>query len=1490
MVWCNHPKCKIEWYHRECVGLTRYSSDQPWLCSDYSSPSSHDAAAAAKPSQTSFIFTSSYYASRILLSIPHDLTDTINTPWGTKAIYNREYRFKNHNSSDNNHNHGSKNEDFNDDSFKSYYHTEDLTTTCNYSLSSSSSSAPSSFSKDDNNHSVFDNLKKNKKLHENNIHHDLKNGTSELNCKCYNNTNNINLDIHALSSSPSSQLSSSTNMSNTKINNNNKSTVLDTPCLNDLEEGNGSYFRINQALDKCEFEQQEPSPWSQSPAPSPIITSELNTNPFFQTIPEIDEDAFDPSSSSSSPSSSHSATICQSTFLKNNNIYSIVHIPLIHPTTAKSHPSSNTIHSPVPIAILSFLSPIVPFPSILLKSLRSLAPFLATTLSTSMIYQQSTKQLSSYASSLRDYQHLNHNHDNKSHNRHHSRCNNSQHFNLPSLTNSTNIDSKEKDGVDVEEDSCSFSSLSASDSDSSSSKWEYATIFSMTDYDHIDLDGNINNGNNVRDDENVYNDKIDTLMNHDNQSGVDNDNYNQSVINNTNVTNYDYSASPTNLGKSPSTENDGSRNDIINENIKNSPSNKFKISRGASLPTYYSNDYKCNKKRRRRSSSRNFSDANFATKNKNINKDCDGKDSSITCCDDMLRMIVDLTPNVVYTLTPGTGDCTWVNMRLLKYTGKRIDSLLGHGWIEVVHQDDRSSVWEMWNRTFSRGEGSSAEYRIRRFDGQYRWFLGRAGPLRDARGVNIRWFGTCTDVHDQKLSEKLQSRQIHIEANEKKYRLLADAIPQIVFTATPKEGINYVNKKWIAYSGQTDEQAKNLGFLSHVFPEDRVHCCLPEVKDALDEIGLSYTTEVRLMNAEGEYRWFLVKCISVEVSEQGRIWFGTCTDINDHKLVEQKLQEAHDAAKKSTESKTQFLSNMSHEIRTPLIGITGMINFMLATNLTTEQMDYAHTIQQSADALLLVINDILDLSKVEAGMMKLEMEPFLVRDMIDDTNELLSTLAIQKGLELSFIVEENVPEVVCGDRIRLRQVLLNIIGNAIKFTSKGEVFSRCSVESFSKTDDGKNEVMLLFEVIDTGEGFDAMAEAVMFKPFSQVDTSSTRKHDGSGLGLVISMQLVELHGGKLYCKSQKGVGSAFYFTAKFTIPPDSTMPRPQTPTSEVSNSPFFRCSKVSVQVSSKHSSDSIITPPSSGNSLPSFNNILVKPTTIDLPRTKCVLIVADLSNSRKAIVHYVCSILPKTPVPEIDIANDYAEAYEKISNLKFYSHILINLVSQSHVISLASTIKHSNHLSLTATVILTTQIQRAGIVEGAQGEFPEHVDFIFKPLNRSKMEGLFDDTTTFRDSFLKRRNTHKVVASQKEVFQRMAEDVGDRGYKVLLVEDNFVGLEVTVAVNGDQCLEQFFSHPHNYFSFILCDLFMPKKDGYETTIEIRKWEAENLKDLDDDTPIPIIALSANVMSDVVSRCLKVGFTDYVSKPVNFAILSNVIRSILKLDNKNVTTK
>lgn len=301
-----------------------------------------------------------------------------------------------------------------------------------------------------------------------------------------------------------------------------------------------------------------------------------------------------------------------------------------------------------------------------------------------------------------------------------------------------------------------------------------------------------------------------------------------------------------------------------------------------------------------------------------------------------------------------------------------------------------------------------------------------------------------TDVHDQHVAKESNLRQMEIESNERKYRLLAEAIPQIVFTFSPGAGLTYTNGKWSSYSGKSFNQTRGLGFMSCVHPEDRSKLQLPDFPPFLDKAGISWQSEVRLLSAEDEYKWFLVKCVSVDELDTGEVrWFGTCTDINDHKLLEKKLKEAHDAAQKSTESKTRFLSNMSHEIRTPLIGITGMLNFLLDTELTAEQMDYVHTIQQSAESLLVVINDILDLSKVEAGMMKLAWEPFSLVAMIEDANELLSTLAIQKDLELSFWVDDDVPDVVVGDRVRLRQVLLNLIGVSFLF-----FFLTCKYFSF----------------------------------------------------------------------------------------------------------------------------------------------------------------------------------------------------------------------------------------------------------------------------------------------------------------------------------------------------------------------------------------------------------------------------------------------------------
>ncbi|KAF9105174.1 hypothetical protein BGX27_009779 [Mortierella sp. AM989] len=538
----------------------------------------------------------------------------------------------------------------------------------------------------------------------------------------------------------------------------------------------------------------------------------------------------------------------------------------------------------------------------------------------------------------------------------------------------------------------------------------------------------------------------------------------------------------------------------------------------------------------------------------------------------LLRLIVDSISHHVFTLSPQSGCLTWLNQRSLQYTGLPLAQLLHTSWTRLLHEDDRATFQPLFKDCFDRGDSFNAQYRVRRFDGQYRWFLGRILPVRDCGGNIVHWFGTSTDIHDQKLAELQLNRQVELEINEKKYRLLAEAIPQIVFTATPQSGLTYANAKWFTYSGQVFEQTSGLGFMDHVHPEDRAKCFLPtnisEDNGATPEktasesdpqqatspgttFGqgpgeVSYQTEMRLLRKDGKYRWFLVKCISVEVVEQGRKWFGTCTDINDQKLLEHKLKEAHDAAKKSTESKTRFLSNMSHEIRTPLVGITGMINFLITTDLTSEQLDYVHTVQQSAEALLLVINDILDLSKVEAGMMKLEMEPFSVHHMIEGANELLSTLAIQKGLELGFLVEDDVPDIVIGDRVRLRQVLINIIGNAIKFTTDGEVFSRCSLVA-PKPNSDPELLTIRFEISDTGKGFDESERAVMFKPFSQVDTSSTRKHGGTGLGLVLSKEFVELHGGKIQCESIKGQGSKFSFTFVARVSPLNSSARATTP-------------------------------------------------------------------------------------------------------------------------------------------------------------------------------------------------------------------------------------------------------------------------------------------------------------------------------------------------------
>ncbi|KFA49587.1 hypothetical protein S40293_06641 [Stachybotrys chartarum IBT 40293] len=1006
--------------------------------------------------------------------------------------------------------------------------------------------------------------------------------------------------------------------------------------------------------------------------------------------------------------------------------------------------------------------------------------------------------------------------------------------------------------------------------------------------------------------------------------------------------------------------------------------------------------------------------------------------------DKLKGLMLDTLPCHVFVALPQTGEIVWVNSRYLTYRGQTVADLAVDPW-GTFHQDDRDEYLRNWSHCLRTGEQFSRTVRIRRFDGAYRWHQARAVASKDKRGVIMQFLGSYMDIHDQHIAELKAARQQEIEASEAKHRLLANLIPQILFTATEDDGITFANEQWLSYTGQSFADSLGLGFMDYVHPDDLAKCRIPTgqpptpirrptakmysestlsgstststlqpgmspapqeqnlrgvhqalsrnnssssseiyelptadltelarkgvIKVATDTNGrISYTTEVRLRSKTGEYRWHLIRCVEIDTIDFGSgasSYFGSATDINDLKILETKLKEA-------MESKGRFLSNMSHEIRTPLIGISGMVSFLQDTTLNEEQRDYTNTIQTSANSLIMIINDILDLSKVDAGMMKLKFEWFHTRSLIEDVNELVSTMAIAKRLELNYLVEADVPAWVKGDKVRIRQVLLNVIGNAIKFTTEGEVFSRCKVYVGEHSECGQNEIVLEFAVIDTGRGFSKEEAELIFKPFSQIDGSSTRQHGGSGLGLVISRQLVELHGGRMEGTAVPGRGSTFTFTARFALPtaddhpnlPDSPQPTTTKPidiatgitpgtrsllspttqllqatgdqaVSSPAEAGFASPEAASTGSSnpSIHSGQSHLTDKSSVTSvntglarfseaakasghdlsqmkleMPSGRSSPGRTATPDnpghhspqdlRPPMYSILIICPQFHSREATAQHIEMTLPKDVPHQITALATVKEAQKYIGGDDpiHFTHIVVNLSSAATILSLMDQIAKSQAMDRIMILILCDSVQRQAVMKLAVDTGCERllsdslVSFIYKPVKPSRFAVIFDPNKVRDVSIDRNRSTaQQMVESQKASYQEIERRMGHKGHKVLLVEDNTVNqkvltkylnkiwVEVEIAVDGVECLEKVFSKPHGYYSLILCDLHMPRKDGYQACREIRQWERTSRY-----PQKPIIALSANVMSDVQDKCVAAGFSDYVTKPVDFIDLSRAM--------------
>lgn len=669
------------------------------------------------------------------------------------------------------------------------------------------------------------------------------------------------------------------------------------------------------------------------------------------------------------------------------------------------------------------------------------------------------------------------------------------------------------------------------------------------------------------------------------------------------------------------------------------------------------------------------------------------------------------------------------------------------------------------------------------------------------------------EIRERKRSEKA------LRDSEERFRSLVETTSDFVWEVGGDGVYTYANQKVREVLGYGPEELTGKTPFDFMPPEEAKR--VSEVFEGMAALKKPFSM-IENTNVRKDGIKVLLETSGVPILDHsGNLigYRGIDRDITDRKRMECELRVAKEEAEEASRLKSEFLANMSHEIRTPMNGVIGMTELLLDTELSREQQEYVTAVKFSAESLMTVINDILDYSKIEAKKLDIEEVQFTLRDSIGDILNTLALRASEKGLELAYLVSPEVPDAVVGDPGRLRQIIINLVGNAIKFTESGEVVVYITHES---EEERTGEVLLHFAVSDTGIGIPPEKQESIFEAFAQADSSTTRRYGGTGLGLTISSRLVDMMGGRIWVASQTGKGSTFHFTVRLGLPQGAQI----------------------IQIPEK-------------------------PANIEGLR---VLVVDDNATNRR-ILEELLKNWRMNPVT-VDSAQSAFQAMEdaRESGMPFRLILIDANMPVMDGFEFIEKTKRNPDFAGATVMMLTSSGQRGDAVRchslGISAYLTKPVkpssllDAILLALGRTEPEAAESPLVTLHALRERQRPLNILLAEDNPVNQKLVASILEKRGHAVVIANN--GRMAVAALEGQ-------IRP---FDLIIMDIQMPEMDGIEATAFIRSKEKAS------GGHTPIIALTAHAMKGDREMCLRAGMDGYVSKPVRADELISAIEEAI----------